>query len=56
MAKLWTAVKCVIRDFEIIDPSWASANYIKYRNSARNSISEDIGKTRVKQMNEFNMR
>lgn len=51
-----TAVKCVIRDFEIIDPSWASTNYIKYRNSARNSISEDIGKTRVKQMNEFNMR
>jgi len=46
------SVKCVISNAQIIDPSWASANYIKYKSQAMSSISSSIGQTRVKQLNE----
>lgn len=50
-----TAVKCVISNVQIIDPRFASANYIKYKSSAMSTLSNDIGKTRVKQVNEFEL-
>lgn len=51
-----TAVKCVISNVEIQDPSYASVNYVKYKKSAYATLCEDIGKTRVKQLNEFEIR
>ena len=51
-----TAVKCVISNAEIMDPSWASANYIKYKSQAMSSINSSLGQTRVKQVNEFELK
>lgn len=51
-----SSVKCVITNAQIQDPSWASVNYVKYKKQAAASILEDIGKTRVKQLNEFELK
>ena len=51
-----TAVKCVISNVEIQDPSYASVNYVKYKKGAYATLCEDIGKTRVKQLDEFEIR
>ncbi len=51
-----SSVKCVITNAQIQDPSWASVNYLKYKKQAASSILEDVGKTRVKQMNEFELK
>lgn len=48
-----TACKVIISRTDIQDPSWASANYLKYRKAAQNDISKNLGQTRVKQLNEI---
>ena len=50
-----TSVKCVITNAQIMDPSMASVNYLKYKKQAASAILEDVGKTRVKQLNEFEL-
>lgn len=50
-----TSVKCVITNARIMDPSMASVNYLKYKKQAASAILEDVGKTRVKQLNEFEL-
>lgn len=50
-----TSVKCIITNATIMDPSWASVNYVKYKKQAAAAILEDVGKTRVKQLNEFKL-
>lgn len=50
-----TACKAIITVTEINDPNWASANYIKYRKAAQNDINQNIGQTRVKQLNEIGL-
>ncbi len=50
------SVKCIIKRAEIVDPSWASANYLKYKKYARAEIAGYIGQTRVLDMNEFRMK
>ena len=48
-----TSVKCIISNVQIQDPSWASANYLKYRKHALADLQENLGKTRVLQLDEF---
>ena len=50
------SVKCIIKSAEIEDPGLASANYLKYRKYARAEISENIGQTRVLDMDEFSLK
>jgi hypothetical protein len=53
-----SAVKCVISNVQIIEEkgvNWHSTNYVKYKSSAMSTLSNDIGKTRVKQLNEFEL-
>lgn len=51
-----TAVKCVISNVQILDPSRVSSNYITYKKHAISRLNEDLGKTRVKQLDEFELR
>lgn len=51
-----TSVKCIITSAQIEDPRFVSANYIKYKSSAQASLNESLGQTRVKQLNEFELR
>lgn len=48
-------VKAIITNAKIIDPSWASVNYFKYKSYAREEASKAIGQTRVKEFSEFDM-
>lgn len=50
-----TSVKCVISNVQIQDPSWASTNYLKYRRQALADLQENLGKTRVLQLDEFEL-
>ena len=50
-----SSVKCIITNAQILDPSMASVNYLKYKKQAASAILEDVGKTRVKQLNEFEL-
>ena len=50
-----TAVKCVITNVQIQDPSWASVNYLKYKQYALSDLRENIGKTRVLQLDDFEL-
>lgn len=50
-----TSVKCVITNARIMDPSMASVNYLKYKKQAASAVLEDVGKTRVKQLDEFEL-
>lgn len=50
------SVKCIIKQAKIVDPSWVSSNYLKYKKYAQAEIVENVGKTRVLNMNEFNLR
>lgn len=50
-----TSVKCVISNVQIIDPSWASANYLKYKKHAIADLQENLGRTRVLQLDEFEL-
>lgn len=50
-----TAVKCIITSVRIQDPSWASANYLKYKKYALSDLQENIGKTRVLQLDDFEL-
>jgi len=50
------SVKCIIQRFAIQDPKFASVNYLKYRKYAVNDFSENVGKTRVLDMSEFELK
>ncbi len=50
------SVKCIITRFSIQDPKFASVNYLKYRKYAVNDFSENVGKTRVLDMSEFELK
>lgn len=50
-----TSVKCVISNVQIEDPSWASANYLKYKKYAISDVQENLGRTRVLQLDEFEL-
>ena len=49
-------VKCVIKRVEIIDPSFASSNYLKYRKYVNAEVKDDLGETRVLEMDEFSLK
>ena len=50
-----TAVKCIITSVRIQDPSWASVNYLKYKKYALSELQENVGKTRVLQLDDFEL-
>lgn len=50
------SVKCVIKNYEILDPGYASSNYIKFRKYASAEFAENVGKTRVLEMHEFELK
>lgn len=51
-----SSVKCIITDAQIVDPSRASYNYLQYKSQATSALLEDMGKTRVKQLDEFELK
>ncbi len=50
-----SSVKAIITNAKIIDPNWASANYFKYKSYAREDAQKNIGQTRVKTFEEFDL-
>ena len=50
------SVKCIIKQYKIIDPQFASVNYLKYRKYALSRIARNVGKTRVLEMHEFQLK
>ena len=51
-----SSVKCIIKKGEIMSPGLASANWLKYRKYAQASVTDEIGKTRVLEMDEFDLK
>ncbi len=51
-----SAVKCIIRNANIEDPAFASVNYFKYKDDARDEMRKNLGQTRVLDFSEFELR
>ncbi|MEO1263191.1 MAG: hypothetical protein AAFZ15_30555 [Bacteroidota bacterium] len=55
-SELGDNVKMIISEARIIDPSWASANYFKYKKYVKGDAQEKIGKTAVKPKSEIEIK
>lgn len=49
------SVKCIVKTAEILDPRFASVNYLKGRRAVNHKIQEHIGETRVLTFSEFRL-
>lgn len=50
------SVKCIIKRADIESPGLASANWVKYKKYAQSDAAENVGRTRVLDMNEFQLK
>lgn len=50
-----SSVKCIIKNADIESPGWASANWVKYKKYAQAAAYDEVGKTRVLEMDEFDL-
>lgn len=50
------SVKCIIKRADIESPGLASTNWLKYKKYAQADAAENIGRTRVLDMNEFQLK
>lgn len=50
------SVKCIIKRANIESPGLASANWLKYKKYAQAAAADEVGKTRVLEMDEFELK
>ena len=50
------SVKCIIKRADIESPGLASTNWLKYKKYAQADAAENVGRTRVLEMDEFQLK